>query len=136
MSQPLLDPTAAVLLPLESLRRYTMCPILEARSGGNHVVFARRADVATVVFAWFELDPEDTAVVACELRTDVPEQKYRRFLAGLAKKLAPPPVCVSPESAKTRVFRAVHRGERAGRFPPKEFSWVAALLDGIALQLD
>ncbi len=113
-----------------------MCPILEARSGGDHVVFARRSDVATVVFAWFQLDREDAAVVACELRTDIPERRYRRFLAGITKELGTPPACVSPETAKTRVFRAVHRGERDGRFPPKEFAWVAALLDGVPLERD
>lgn len=129
MSELLPDPTEA-LLPFEALRRYTMCPLLEARSGGDRVVFARRSAVGKITFAWFDLAENDTAVTDCDLRTDVPDAAYRDFIAENTAELLP----VSAEAAKSRLFRAVRHGEEAGRFPPKQFSWVAALLDGIELQ--
>jgi len=60
----------------------------------------------------------------------VSDSVYLRFIEKSAGELP----AISPEAAKTRLFHAVRCGEEAGRFPPKEFAWVAALLDGIELQ--
>jgi len=122
------------LVPPETVRRLSMCPFLEAWSGGNAVIFARRTDVGRVSYAWFVLAAEDAAVEDCELRIDESEDGYRRFLERAAVRVRLERV--TAEQAKTRVFHAVWRSERAGRLPPRLFALPAGLMDGVQIIQD